>query len=328
MPARATVCEMRAMLLCAGLSTRLGKLGAECPKPMLPVCGVPILAYGITNLVAHGVTDLVINTHHRGELIEQAIGDGRRFGARIRYVHEPVILGTGGGLKHALPLLDPDHRDEPFLSINGKLIFDLDVTALIAAHRAAGDVLGMMVVRRVPDARAWGAVNVAVDDRGPHVVDILGDGEHMFCGAHVTRPSVMARLPDGESDSIRQGYLPWLRAGERVAAYEHRDGYFAEHSTPERYLASNWALLGGAPLRHPPTRLAGIDPTARIHPSATIAWPVKIGAGAVVGAGVTIGPNAILGDGAIVRASVASTVVWAGAVVEAPPEEPIVTGTG
>ena len=207
---------MRAMLLCAGLSTRLGKLGAECPKPMLPVCGVPILAYGITNLVAHGITELVINTHHRGEVIEQAIGDGRRFGARIHYLHEPVILGTGGGLKHALPLLDPDRRDEPFLSINGKLIFDLDLTALIAAYRAAGDILGMMVVQRVPDARAWGAVNVAVDGRGPHVVDILGDGEHMFCGVHVTRPQVMARLPDGESDSIRQGYLPWLRAGEPI----------------------------------------------------------------------------------------------------------------
>jgi len=317
---------MRAMVLCAGLSTRLGRLGSERPKPMLPVCGVPILAYGITNLVAHGITELVINTHHRPELIEREIGDGRRWGARIRYVHEPVLLGTGGGLKHALPLLDPQEHDEPFLSINGKLIFDLDVTRLVAAYRAAGDVLGMMVVRRVPDARDWGAVNVRVDGQGPHIVDILGDGEHMFCGAHVTRPSVMARLPDGEADSIRQGYLPWLRAGERVAAYEHQDGYFAEHSTPERYLASNWALLGGAPVSHPPSKLAGIDPTARIHPGATLVPPVKIGAGAVVGAGVAIGPNAVVGDGAIVRASIANTVVWAGAVVETTPEEAVVTG--
>jgi mannose-1-phosphate guanylyltransferase len=316
---------MRAMLLCAGLSTRLGKLGAECPKPLLPVCGVPILAYGITNLVAHGITELVINTHHRGALIERFLGDGRRFGARVQYVHEPVILGTGGGLKHALPLLDPERRDAPFLSINGKLIFDLDVTALASAYRAAGEILGMMVVQRVPDARAWGAVNVQIDGRGPHVVDILGDGEHMFCGVHVTRPSVMARLPGGEADSIRQGYLPWLRAGERVAAYEHQGGYFAEHSTEERYLASNWALLGGAPLRHPPTRLHGVDPTARIHPSATLVPPVKIGAGAVVGADVTVGPNAILGDGAIVRASISDTVVWAGAVVEATPGAAIVT---
>ena len=293
---------------------------------LLPVCGVPILAYGIANLVAHGITDLVINTHHRAELFEREIGDGRRFGARIHYLHEPVLLGTGGGLKHALPLLDPDRRDEPFLSINGKLIFDLDVTALAAAYRAAGEILGMMVVRRVPDARDWGAVNVQVDAGGPHVTDILGEGEHMFCGVHVTRPRVMARLPDGEADSLRQGYLPWLRAGERVAAYEHRDGYFAEHSTAERYLASNWALLDGVPLRHPPTRLHGIDPTARIHPSATILPPVKIGAGAVVGAGVTIGPHAILGDGAIARASIANTVVWAGAVVDTTPHEAIVTG--
>lgn len=316
---------MRAMLLCAGLSTRLGALGSERPKPLLPVCGVPILAYGIANLVAHGITDLVINTHHRRELIEGEIGDGRRWGARIQYIHEPVILGTGGGLKNALGLLDPHGSDEPFLSINGKLIFDLDIAALVAAYRGAGDILGMMVVRRVPDAIDWGAVNVQVDSRGPHVVDILGEGEHMFCGVHVTRPSVMARLPDGEADSIRQGYLPWLRAGERVAAYEHRDGYFAEHSTPERYLASNMALVGGVRLRHPPTQLCGVDPTARIHPDAAIAWPVKIGAGAVIGAGARVGPNAVIGDGAIVRASIAGTVVWAGAVVDTPQRDAIVT---
>ncbi|MBC7975157.1 MAG: NDP-sugar synthase [Myxococcales bacterium] len=315
---------MRAMLLCAGLSTRLGTLGAERPKPMLPVCGVPILAYGITNLVAHGITELVINTHHRGDVIENEIGDGRRFGARIRYVHEEVLLGTGGGLKHALPLLDPDGHDEPFLSINGKLIFDLDVRALAAGYHAAGDVLGMMVVRRVPDARAWGAVDVRVDERGPHVVNVLGDGEHMFCGAHVTRPSVMARLPEGESDSIRQGYLPWLRGGERVAAYEHEAGYFAEHSTPERYLESNWALLGGARLRHPPSRLVGVDPTARIHPDAVIVDPVRICARVTIGP-VTVGPDAVVGEGAVIRASIARTVVWAGAVVDAPPDDAIVT---
>ncbi|MBA3398121.1 MAG: NDP-sugar synthase [Deltaproteobacteria bacterium] len=315
---------MRAMLLCAGLSTRLGTLGSERPKPMLPVCGYPILAYGITNLVAHGIRDIVINTHHRADVIEREIGDGERYGACVRYVHEPTILGTGGGLKHALPLLDPGGTDEPFLSCNGKLIFDLDVTALVAAYRAAGDILGMMVVRRVPDAKAWGAVQVVTDDRGPRIIDILGDGEHMFCGVHVTRPSVMARLPDGESDSIRQGYLPWLRAGERLAAYEHTDGYFAEHSTPERYLESNWALLDGARLRHPPGPLAGVDPAAHIHDSATLVGPLRIGAGALIGADITVGPNAIVGEGAEVHASIRDTVVWAGATVTASDAGPIV----
>ncbi len=308
---------MRAMILCAGLGSRLGRLGAERPKPMLPVCGLPILRYGVANLVGHGVRDLVINTHHLGDLIRAELGDGSRLGARIQYIHEPQLLGTGGGLKHALALLDPDGRDEPFLSINGKLIFDLDVTALAAAHAAAGpDVLGMMVVRRVPDAIAWGAVDVRLDARGPHIVDILGTGEHMFCGAHVTRPSVMARLPAGESDSIRQGYLPWLRAGERVAAYEHARGYFAEHSTPERYLQSSWDLLAGVALRFPPSH-PGVDPTARIHPTATLVAPLHVGAGAVIGPAVTVGPYAVVGAGAHVTRSLAHTVVWDGAVADA-----------
>ena len=317
---------MRAMLLCAGLSTRLGRLGVERPKPMLPVCGIPILAYGITNLVAHGITEIVINTHHRGDVIQREIGDGRRFGARIQYVQEDVILGTGGGLKHALALLDPAGTDEPFVSHNGKLIFDLDVTALADAYHRAGDILGMMVVKRVPNAREWGAVQVEHDAQGPFITNILGDGEHMFCGVHVTRPSVMARLPDGESDSIRQGYLPWLRAGERVAAYEHGEGYFAEHSTPERYLESNWALLDGVRLRNPPTlHLTGIDPTALISPSATIIPPVRIGTGATIAPGVTVGPYAVVGDGARIERSITRTVVWAGATAAPGESEPIVT---
>jgi NDP-sugar pyrophosphorylase family protein len=324
---------MRAMLLCAGLGTRLGSLSDARPKPMLPVCGRPILEYGIANLVGHGITELVINTHHRGDVIRDELGDGRRLGAKITYIHEDVILGTGGGLKHALSLLDPHGRDEPFLSLNGKLIFDVDLTALVAAYRAAGDVLGMMVVRKDPDAVTWGAVDVraestwtsATGGHGAWIADVLGQGQHMFCGVHVTRPSVVARLPEGEACMIRQGYLPWLRAGGRVAAWEHTGGYFAEHSTPERYLASSWALLDGATLRHPPGHLRGIDPTARIHPTATIAPPLWIGPGAVIGPDITVGPHAVVGAGARVTRSVTQEVIWDGAVADPATPGPIVT---
>jgi len=164
----------------------------------------------------------------------------------------------------------------------------------------------------VPDAKDWGAVDV----HGGRVVDILGDGGYMFCGAHVTRPSVIARLPAGDSDSIRQGYIPWIRAGEHVGAYEHVDGYFAEHSTPERYLASSWALLDGTRLRHPPGHV-GIDPTARIHPSARLVGPIAVGAGACIDAEVTVGPYAVVGAGARVARSVERTVIWDGATADA-----------
>ena len=301
---------MRAMLLCAGLGTRLGNLGTERPKPMLPVCGHAIVSYGIANLVAHGIRDIVINTHHKGDVIRHEIGDGARWGARVQYIHEDVILGTGGGLKHALHLLDPDKTDEPFVSMNGKLVFDLDITALLAAYRATS-ALGMMVVRRVPDAKAWGAVLV----RDGRVHDVLGEGEHMFCGVHVTRPSVVARLPDGEACMIRQGYLPWMHAGEPVAAYEHRDGYFAEHSTPQRYFEGNLDVLHGQ-LRHPPGRLGRVDPTARIHPTAKIVPPVHIGSFARIDADCVVGPDAIVGDQAHVTRSISRTVVWANATTD------------
>ena len=322
---------MKAMILCAGLSTRLGPLGAAVPKPLLPVCDVPILRYGIALLVAHDVRDIVINLHHRGELIRDALGDGAALGARIQYVSEPAILGTGGGLKNALHLLDPDGADAPFLSMNGKLIFDLDLAELLAAHARDPDVLGRMVVRRVPDAVAWGALDVA--DAGgprPRVRDILGQGDFMFCGVHVTRPSVVRRLPDGEACMIRQGYLPWLQAGEPVAAFDAGGVYFAEHSIPERYLASNLDLLAGARLRHPPAALTGVDPAAQIDPSARVVSPVRIGPGARIGAGAVVGPGAVVGAGAEVAAGAVleRAVVWPGARAEGATRDAIVTSSG
>jgi len=322
---------MRAMLLCAGLGTRLGELSDQRPKPMLPVCDVPILRFGIAQLVGHGIRDIVINLHHRGDVIESEIGDGARLGARITYSREATLLGTGGGLKHALHLLDPDGADQPFVSMNGKLIFDVDLTALAAAFAAApGEPLGMMVVRRVPDARAWGAVDVRPRGDELGVADILGDGEHMFCGVHMTRPSVVAKLPDGDACMVRQGYLPWLRAGGRVLAFEHTGGYFAEHSTPARYVESNRALLAGAALSHPPARLVGVDPTARIAADAEIREPVRIGPGAVVGAGAVVGPETVIGAGAVVApgARVERSVVWAGARAEGAIADAIVAAGG
>jgi NDP-sugar pyrophosphorylase family protein len=330
------------MLLCAGLGTRLGPLSSERPKPMLPVVDLPILRYGIANLVGHGITELVINTHHRGDVIEREIGDGAAFGARIRYSHEPELLGTGGGLKHAVPLLDPEGRDEPFVSLNGKLIFDVDLTALLAAYRADPGILGMMVVRRVPDAVAWGAVDVRPDAAGHlRVHDVLGQGQHMFCGVHVTRPSVVSRLPAGDACMIRQGYLPWLRAGAPVAAFEHTTGYFAEHSTLDRYLASNLALLSGVRLTYPPGpapghsrpypgRFSGVFKTAKVDPSAELIEPVYVGPGAVIGAGAIVGPEVVIGEGAEVAAGarIRRSVVWGGARVEGEVNGSIVTVHG
>ncbi len=319
-----------AMLLCAGKGTRLGDLSGEKPKPLLEVCGIAILRFGITNLVARGVSKIVINLHHRGDLIREELGDGRSMGASIQYSEEEEILGTGGGLKKALHLLDPDGLNEPFLSMNGKLIFDLDIQALLASYAAQEDSLGTMVVKPMPNAMKWGALDVRPEGQGLRIHNILEDGGHMFCGVHVTRPSVVRNLPDGEACMIRQGYLPWLKSGQRVSAFVHENGYFAEHSTPKRYLQSSIDLLSGITLANPPGSLLGVDAGAEVHESATIVAPVRIGEGAVIEAGASVGPNVVVGKGARVASgsTLRDSVVWAGAVAEGTLERVIVTPKG
>jgi len=330
---------MRAMLLSAGLSTRLAPLGDALPKPLLPVCDIPIIRYGVALLVGHGIRDIVVNLHYRGDLIRAELGDGSALGAHIVYSEEDELLETGGGLKKALPLLDPEGRDEPFLSMNGKLIFDLDIAALLEAVARDPDVLGTLVVRRVPDATSWGAVQVdtaAVSSgsdghhRRRRVRDILGQGEHMFTGVHVVRPSVVRRLPDGKACMIRQGYLPWLRGGGEVAAFEAGPVYFAEHSLPERYLRSNLDLLAGLRLRHPPAPMRGVDSSAHVHPTALLRHPFRIGPGAHIGAEAVVGPNAVVGAHAIVEdgAHIERAVVWSRARASGAVRDAILTWSG
>ncbi|WP_372725566.1 NDP-sugar synthase, partial [Immundisolibacter sp.] len=106
---------MKAMILAAGLGTRMGPLTRDLPKPLLPVDGKPLIMHLLESLAAAGFVELVVNLAYRGEAIEDALGDGARFGVHIAYSHEPDgPLGTGGGVQRALPLLGP----APFVLVN------------------------------------------------------------------------------------------------------------------------------------------------------------------------------------------------------------------
>lgn len=321
---------MRAIVLAAGLGTRLGALSFELPKPLLPVADHPLLRYSLALLAGHGVDEVAINLHHRGELIVAEL-ESRPLPLSIRWSREEQILGTGGGLKRLAEWLTFGGR-ESFLVLNGKLVVDVDLGRLAECHRASGAV-ATMVVREVPDAERWGAIDV---DESGRVVKILGEGEGevarrtMFTGVHMVSPDLLARLPDGESHTIHDGYLPLLRAGARIESYLYQ-GYFQEHSTPERYLAGNRAVLAGeARLRYPPGVLTGADERAEIGPGVTLVAPYRIGAGAVIGAGATVGPFAVVGRGARVDdvASISDAVVWPGAEARGRVEHAIVTARG
>jgi mannose-1-phosphate guanylyltransferase len=295
------------MILAAGFGTRLGALSDERPKPLLPVADVPLVRWALALLRGAGIRDVVVNLHHRGELVE------RELGADVAYSREEKILGTGGGIRRALPFLGPD----PFVVVNGKIVIDLDLGEVIAAHRASG-ARATLVVRPDPQARRWGAIDAPAG--GGRIRGLLGDGAFMFTGIHVIDPELIARLPDDGAERciVRQGYVPWLAEGVPLGAFV-APGYFMEHSTPERYLEGNLNLLRGtARVRHaPPGTHARVDAAAEVHPRARLVAPVLVAAGARVGPGAEVGPDVVLGANARVGEGVTlrRAVVWPGAAV-------------
>jgi mannose-1-phosphate guanylyltransferase len=305
------------MILAAGFGSRLGTLSDERPKPLLPVADVPLIRYALALLKGAGVDPVVVNLHHHGALLERELGD------EVRYSHEARILGPGGGIRHALPLLG----DEAFFVVNGKILFDVDLADVLRAHRASG-AAATLVVRPDADARRWGAIDAPAE--GGPIRSILGDrGDLMFTGVQVLEPSLIARWPDDgtERHTIKDGFLPWLAEGVPLHAYVAR-GYFMEHSTPARYLEGNRNVLRGiATLRHPPGDLVGVDVRAEIDPRARLVPPLRIGPGALVGADAVVGPDTVIGARAVVApgVSVTESVVWPDARVDRDAHRAIVT---
>src|SRR5271170_5515242 len=122
---------MRALVLAAGMGERLRPLSLDIPKPMLPLAGRPLIHYPLAMLKRAGITEVAINLHHLASKLQDGLGDGSQLGLRITYAPEPVLLGTGGPLNGLREYLGGD----AFVIANGDTILDLDLAAMIAAHR-------------------------------------------------------------------------------------------------------------------------------------------------------------------------------------------------
>ncbi|MEW6324494.1 MAG: nucleotidyltransferase family protein, partial [Nitrospirota bacterium] len=207
---------MKAMILAAGLATRLRPLTNDLPKALLPVAGRPLIHYTLLLLKRYGITDVIINLHHQGKKIADSLGDGAELGMRIRYSWEPAILGTGGGIKHAGEFL----AGGAFLLINGDILIDLNLDKLAEYHHRRKATVSM-VLRADPDAAAYGAIEIDEQDR---VRRILGRGsqtggplrQYMFTGTHILEPSVLEWIPGGGFSSITDIYIAMLLRNEKL----------------------------------------------------------------------------------------------------------------
>lgn len=225
---------MKAMILAAGLGTRLRPITHAIPKPLLPLAGRPLIEWNLLLLRRHGVTDVIVNVHHLGAQIEQALGDGSRLGLALRFSREPVILGTGGGLKQA----ESFFGSEPFFVLNGDTLVDLDLDAMRARHEAER-AMATMALREDSDVERWGGVDVDADQR---ILRITGRGPRegaavtrlMFAGIHLMDQRLLRRVPVGKESSIIDAYVQALEEGAVILGYR-MTGYWSDIGTVTAY---------------------------------------------------------------------------------------------
>ncbi len=273
-----------ALLLTAGVGSRLHPLTLSRAKPAVPLAGVPLITRILRGLAAAGLRRVVLNLHHRPETIARVAGDGADAGLALRYSWEQPVLGSAGGPRHALPLLEGD----AYLLLNGDTLATVDLRALWAHHHAHGALVTMALIPN-PEPHRFGGVLVDADG---WITGFCRRGDprpnyHFFSAQAVAR-SVFADLPDGvPAESVLQVYPRILAASPRRLRAFVCDAPFIEVGTPADYRRVHERLAvadGVAPWTTSPATAgarAAIDATARLD--RTILWDdVTIGAGVVL----------------------------------------------
>jgi N-acetyl-alpha-D-muramate 1-phosphate uridylyltransferase len=212
------------MLLAAGRGKRMRPLTDRTPKPLLEVGGKPLIVWHIENLVRAGIREIVINHAHLGRQIEEALGDGSRFGARIRYSPEAHALETAGGIAYALPLLG----GEPFAVINGDIYCDYDFTRLPGcadSMQANGDTAHLVMINNPAQHPGgdFGLRQQRITDSTPKLT---------FSGIGIYQPGLFADIPRGSIAPL----APLLRAQIALGKVsgEHHQGLWVDVGTPQR----------------------------------------------------------------------------------------------
>jgi mannose-1-phosphate guanylyltransferase len=294
----------KALVLTAGLGTRLRPLSYIRAKAAVPVNGETLARRAVSWLVSHGIRDLVLNLHHLPATITASVGDGGDLGARVRYSWEQPVLGSAGGPRRALPLLAPD---ETFVIANGDTLTDVDVAAMAAAHAESGAAVTMALI---PNPRPDKYGGVEVDQEG-WVSGFSRAGAtrptYHFVGVQIVAARVFAGLTDGVPAETVNALYPALIARERhaIAAFIS-DASFRDIGTPSDYLTTSAELAQIEGHRMTSGARTRIDPSASLVRTAV--WDdVTVGAGAelvecIVADGVNIPAGARYRRCAIVRA--------------------------
>lgn len=238
---------MKAMILAAGVGSRLRPITDEIPKALVDVGGVPMIERVVRRLQAAGVTELVVNLFHLGDRIVEFLASKDNFGIRIAFTREAELLDTGGGLKNAAWFFD-DGR--PFFVHNVDVLSDIDLPELLRFHQSFGalaslavqgrsssrqllfDHDGRLCGRETPEGMEWA--------KGP-----VSNFERLaFTGIHVIDPAIFPRMTETGAFPITRSYLRLAGEGEKIAAYRADGSYWQDIGSPQKLEAARRRAAG------------------------------------------------------------------------------------
>ena len=289
---------MRAVVLVGGEGTRLRPLTYTVPKQLLPVAGVTMLERVLGRLAAHRIDDVVLSMGYRPDAFREQFPDGRAAGLALTYAVEPEPRDTAGAIRFAA---DEAGIDSTFVVLNGDVLTELDVGALIAFHRERGG-LATIALTPVEDPSAFGVVPTDPEGRVTAFIEKpprdLAPTNLINAGTYVLEPEVLAMIPPGARVSIERETFPALVGEGRLFAMAS-DAYWLDTGTPAQYLRANLDLVDGPSLLEPGSSVA---PTARVCRS-VVGAGARIEEGAEVRDSVLL-PDAVVGPGAVVDGSI------------------------
>jgi mannose-1-phosphate guanylyltransferase/mannose-1-phosphate guanylyltransferase/phosphomannomutase len=296
---------MKAMLLAAGLGTRLRPLTYELPKPMVPILGRPVMEHIMRLLARHGFDDVVANLHYFPDLIRDTFGDGSRQGIKLVYSYEEELLGTAGGVRNVR-----DHfGGETFLIISGDALTDIDLGALWAAHKEKGGI-ATLALKRVDDTSQFGVVIVGEDGRIQGFQEKPAPGEELSnlgsCGIYMFEPEIFDYFPDTEFVDWAQDVFPVL-LDQGVGFFGHEIGeYWNDVGSFEEYRQGNFDALEGKVNVEMPESGDGLPSDAEVEGPVFIGEGCKIASGVRLTGPVVIGERSTIGENSALR----DTIVW------------------
>jgi mannose-1-phosphate guanylyltransferase len=283
----------QAFVLGAGLGTRLRPLTDELPKPLVPIFQKPLITFALDHLIDLGIEKVFINTHRLPEKFTEAFPKNRYRELEINFVHEPILLETGGGIKN----IEAELSGEPFITYSGDLLTDIRLQPLIDEHFARGNDVTLAL------RKTQFAPSIALRDH--RIVDISNrygiPGEFDFANIAVWNSTVFARIPPEEKISFISILSDWIVAGGKIGGVVLEEGEWFNLGSRAEYFEVHRVILN----RWRPAYVKGTDWTAPIHPTAVVDPTAQLRGCSVVGKGCRVGAGVALED----------TILWPGAQI-------------